>query len=155
MQGNCSEEFPTPAASSLTALSQDITPALWPQKPGQCLLRGFSGEPMYIGGTQSYPIWLDNLYIREGNATGVDSESDNGSGGYIVIVSRWGGSYSAAQAPYSWITRLTIQGNGRSERIGLGLTSPSYLEGALLLFNMLDSCTVPSERLQQCSQCAE
>lgn len=61
----------------LAALSLNTTgPPLLPQKPGQCLLSGFSGESLHVGGIQGFKVWVDNLYIREGDAD---------FGGYLCI----------------------------------------------------------------------
>jgi hypothetical protein len=41
-------------------------PELLPQKPGQCLLSGFPGDGIFVSAPEGFPIWIDNLYIREG-----------------------------------------------------------------------------------------
>lgn len=114
---------------TLEDLSLNTTgPALWPANPGQCLLSGFSGAAMHVGGMEGFPIWLDNLYIREGDPDGT---------AFIVVISKWGKDFRT-EAPNAWMTRLTIQGNGHSERVGMGLSSPSsYLEGDMLLIPLL------------------
>ena len=63
VQGNCQAPMPT-----LEELGEATGPELWPQKPGQCLLSGLACGGLFVTdlGPGAGPIWIDNLYLREG-----------------------------------------------------------------------------------------
>ena len=117
VQGNCVDDMPSPAELSLDTAGPD----LWPQKPGQCLLSGFNGQAMYVGAPEGFPIWLDNIYLRQG-----DGATQTG---FIIDISRWSETAPIAAATSAWVTNITIQGNAESVVFGMSVDSRTYVEG--------------------------
>lgn len=66
VQGNCEASLPT-----LEELGEATGPQLSPQKPGQCLLSGFGCEGLLVIAPEELPIWIDNLYLRQGARLGI------------------------------------------------------------------------------------
>ena len=122
LQGNCTASMPSLAALSLSTAG----PGLLPQKPSQCLLSGFSANAMYVGGIQGFSIWVDNLYVREGDSTV--------SKLFIVTFSTNGPTETIWSSPSVWLTDFTLQGNGRSTHqvSGIAFFGPTYIESVLL-----------------------
>ena len=81
---------------------------------------------MYVGGIQGFSIWVDNLYVREGDSTVTKS--------FIVDFSRNGGGQSLSSSPSVWLIDFKLQGNGKSTHIvsGMRFSGPTYAESVLL-----------------------
>ena len=116
LQGNCTANMPSLAALSLSTAGPDLLP----QKPGQCLLSGFSSSAVYVGAKTPFSIWIDNLYVRE----------DDSAYAKLWMIKFWGDD---GQYPSGYLTNLTVQGNGKNDTAaGLLLSGPSFAEGMLL-----------------------
>eukprot|EP00892_Ulva_mutabilis_P004151 jgi/Ulvmu1/2107/UM125_0011.1 len=106
IRGNCSD--PNPAAA--LSLRAGLTPALLPLRPRQCLLLLPDTWLMVNSGT----LWIDNIYLRASRTRA------NPIFTFIQFGARDASQTdSQVGASANYITRLTVQPDGRGTTIGL------------------------------------
>jgi hypothetical protein len=125
MQGNCSA--PMPDLSSFDSGG----PAMLPQNPGQCLIvltaeRGISIPSISPDGRD---LWMDNLYIREGDEGSIADDLDQQYSKPLAAL-RWLLDAPVSTGPQVWFTNITVQGNGKRPAVGLLFSTSIYVEGA-------------------------